>query len=147
MTPKRYRDNLSDYDTNQEDLNVESVGEILDGFEVVFDSNEEKVKFLQDRHKTFENATDIPAEGSSKAKKGPRGTKFATKCKARSQARYKQRTRIIKSMKDLKLVTADDSLIIFLKHPVDTNSSTESSMLAATRELIKNTRMLHLTAP
>ena len=95
MTPKRNRDNLSDYDTNQEDLNVESVGEILDGFEVVFDSNEEKVKILQDRHKTFENATDIPAEGSS----------------------------------------------------VDTNSSTESSMLAATRELIKNTRMLHLTAP
>ena len=90
--PKRYRDNLSDYDTDQEDLNVESVGEILDGFEAnVFESNEEKVKILEDRHKTFENTTDIPAEGSSKAKRGPRGTKFAKKCKARSQARYKRR--------------------------------------------------------
>ena len=129
MAPKRYRDNLSDYDTDQDDLKVESVGEILDGFEAnVFDSNEEKVKILQDRHKTFENTTDTPAEGSSNAKRGPRGTKFATKCKASSQARYKRRNRIIKSMTDLKVGTADDFLTIFFKHPVDSNSSTKSSM-------------------
>ena len=90
-----------------------SVLEILDGFEAnVFDSNKEKVKILQDRHKLFKNITDIPAKGSSKAKMGPRGTKFAKKCKVRSQARYKQRSRIIKSMGDLKVVTADDSLTI-----------------------------------
>ena len=54
MAPTRYHKNLSDYDTNQEDLNVESVGEILDGFEAnVFDSNGEKVKILQGRHKTL----------------------------------------------------------------------------------------------
>ena len=54
MAPKRYRDNLSDYDTDLEDLNVESVGEILDGFEAnVFDSNREKVKILEGRHKTL----------------------------------------------------------------------------------------------
>ena len=41
MALKRYCDNFSDYDTDQEDLNVESVGEILDGFDAnVFDSNE-----------------------------------------------------------------------------------------------------------
>ena len=92
MAPKRYCHNLSDYDTDQEGLNVESVGEILGGFEAnVFHSNEEKIKILQDRHKTFENTTDIPTERSSKAKRGLRGTKFATKCKARSQTRYKRR--------------------------------------------------------
>ena len=117
---------------------MESVGEILDGFEAnVFESNEEKVKILEDRHKTFENTTDIPEEGSSKAKRGPRGTKFAKKCKARSQARYKRRNGIIKSIRDLKVVTADHSLTIFFKHPVDSSSSTESSMFATTRELIE----------
>ena len=114
MAPRRYRNNLSDYDTDQEDLNVESVGEILDDFETnVFDLNGEKVKILQDCHKTFENTIDVPAEGFSKAKRGPTGTKFATKCKRRSQARYKRRNGIIKSMRDLKVVTADDSLTIF----------------------------------
>ena len=114
MAPTRYHNNLSDYDTDQEDLNVESVREILDGFEAnVFDLNREKVKILQHCHKTFENTIDVPAEGSSKAKRGPRGTKFATKCKGRSQVRYKRRNGIIKSMRDLKVVTADDSLTIF----------------------------------
>ena len=120
MALKRYCDNFSDYDTDQEDLNVESVGEILDGFEAnAFDSNEEKAKTFQYRHKTFENTTDVPAEGFSKAKTGPSGTKFAKECKPRSQARYKRRNGITKSMRDLKVVTADDSLTIFLKHPVD----------------------------
>ena len=69
MARKRYLNNLYDYDTDQEDLNVESVGEILDGFEVnIFDLNKDKVKILQDRHKTFESTTNIPAEESSKAK-------------------------------------------------------------------------------
>ena len=114
MAPRRYRDNLDNLDTDQEDLSVENVGEILDGFEAnVFDSNGEKVKILQDHHKTLENTTDVPTEGSSKAKRGPSGTKFATKCKGRSQARYKRRNGIIKSMRDLKVVTADDSLTIF----------------------------------
>ena len=40
-------------------------------------------------------------------------------------------------MRDLKLVTADHSLTNFFKHPVDSSSSTESSMFATTRELIK----------
>ena len=35
------------------------------------------------------------------------------------------------------MVTADDSLTIIFKHPVDRNSSTKSSMFATTRELIK----------
>ena len=92
MAPKRYRNNLSDHDTDQGDCNVEGVGEILDGFEAnVFDSNEEKCKILQDRDKTFEE--------SSKAKKGPRGTKFAKKCNAKTQARYKRRNGVIKSMR------------------------------------------------
>ena len=100
MAPKRYCHNLPDYDTDEEDLNVESVGEILDGFEAnVFDSNKEKVKILQDHQKTFENTTAILAEGSPEAKRGHRGTKFAKKCKARSQARYKWRNGIIKSMR------------------------------------------------
>ena len=96
------------------------MGEILDGFEAnVFDSNEEKAKIFQYRDKTFENTTDVPAEGSSKAKRGPCGTKFAKEFNARRQARYKRRNGIIKSMRDLKVVTADDSLTIFFKHPVD----------------------------
>ena len=44
MAPRRYRDNLDNLDTDQEDLSVENVGEILDGFEAnVFDLNGEKV--------------------------------------------------------------------------------------------------------
>ena len=141
MAPRRYRDNLDNPHTDQEDLSVENVGEILDGFEAnAFDSNVEKVKILQDHHKTLENTTDVPTEGSSKAKRGPRGTKFATKCKGRSQARYKRRNGIIKSMRDLKVVTTDDSLTIFFKHPVDSNSFTESQMFATTRELIEKYR-------
>ena len=47
MAPRRYRDNLSDHDTDQQDLSVESVGKILDGFKAnVFDSSGEKVKIL-----------------------------------------------------------------------------------------------------
>ena len=93
MAPKRYCHNLPDCNTDQDDLNVESVGKILDGFEAnVFDSNKEKVKILQDHHRTFENTTAIPAEGSPEAK-------FAKKCKARSEARYKWRNGIIKSMR------------------------------------------------
>ena len=100
MAPRRYRDNLDNLDTDQEDLSVENVGEILDGFEAnVFDLNGEKVKILQDHHKALENTIDVPTEGSSKAKRGPRGTKFATKCKGRSQVRYKRRNGIIKSMR------------------------------------------------
>ena len=98
MAPKSYRHNFSDYGTDQEDLNKESVMEILHGFEAnVFDSNGEKVKILKGSHKTFENTTDVPAEGCSKAKRGPRGTKFVKKCKARSQVRYKRGNGIIKS--------------------------------------------------
>ena len=52
---------------------------ILDGFEAtIFESNGEKAKLLQDRHKTFENSADIPAEGSSEAKRESRRTKFPT---------------------------------------------------------------------
>ena len=141
MTPKRCRHNFSDYGTDQEDLNKESVMEILHGFEAnVFDSNREKVKILQDRHKTFENTTDVPAEGCSKAKRGPRRTKFLKKCKTRSQVRYKRRNGIIKSSRDLKVVTAHYSLTIFSKDPVDSNSSSESQMFATTRELIQKYR-------
>ena len=76
MAPKRYRDNLSDHDTDQEDCNVEGVEEILDGFEAnVFDSNEEKFKILQDRHKTLEE--------SSKAKKGQEGLNLQRNVKPR----------------------------------------------------------------
>ena len=149
MVPKRYHNNLSDYDNDQEDVNVESVGEILDGFEAnAFDSNEENVKILQDRNKTFENTTDIPAEGSTKAKRGPRGGKNAKKCKARNQARYKQKNGIIKFMRGLKVVTADDSLTIFFKHPpVDSSSSIYRviDVCYNKRTDKKNTRKLHLT--
>ena len=37
-------------------------------------------------------------------------------------------------------MTADDSLTIFFKHPVDSNSFTESQMFATTRELIEKYR-------
>ena len=43
-------------------------------------------------------------------------------------------------MRGLKVVTADDSLTIFFKHPVDSNSFTESQMFATTRELIEKYR-------
>ena len=130
MTPKGYSNNLSDYNTDQEDRNVKGVGEIIDGLEAnVFDSNREKLKISQGCHKTF--------EGSSKAKKGPRGTKFTKKCKAKTQARYKRRNGIIKSIRDLKVVTANDSLPISFKQPVDSNSSTKSQMFATTSELIQ----------
>ena len=48
MALKRYHDNLFDYDTDQEDLTVENVGEILDAFEAnVFNKPRKKSKICK----------------------------------------------------------------------------------------------------
>ena len=40
-------------------------------------------------------------------------------------------------MKDLKVVTADDSLTVFFKHSLDSNSTTKSQMFATIRDMIQ----------
>ena len=91
MAPKRYRDNLSDYDTDLEDLNVESVGEILDGFEAnVFDSNGEKVKILQGRHKTLKTQQMYMQRDPQNQKGDQEGLNLQQNVKARAKQDIKE---------------------------------------------------------
>ena len=144
-------------DAKNEDqqVSIHDVGEMLSSYDInVFDSNLNTVKIQQDQfrcHKTFKqreedtqinnidqdsnNDDQITAQKISKKKRGPRATKIATKCQARSQARYKRRKGIIKAIRDLKVITGDDSLISFFKHPVD-GSTDERMIYGATQELI-----------
>lgn len=128
-----------DAEYEDQQVSIYDVDEILSSYNInVFDSNLNTVKVQQDqfrRHETFKqreedtqiNNTDqdsndddqTTAQKISKKKRGPRAGKFATKCQARSQARYKQQNGIIKVIHHSKVVAGDDSLISFLKHPVD----------------------------
>ena len=117
-----------DAEYEDQQVSIYDVDEILSSYNInVFDSNLNTVKVQQDqfrRHETFKqreedtqiNNTDqdsndddqTTARKISKEKRGPRAGKFATKCQARSQARYKRRNGIIKAIRDLKVVTGDD---------------------------------------
>ena len=52
-------------------------------------------------------------------KRGPHVKGLLMKCKNRCQAWYTQRSRILKSSRDLKIVAGDDTVVGFLKHPID----------------------------
>ena len=68
---------------------------------------------------------------------------FLKKCKNRCQARYKRRNRILKSIRDLKIVAGDDIVVVFLKPPID--GGTEKLMLYSTLEdLVVKFRSLSL---
>ena len=111
-----------DAENEDQQFSIDDVGEILSSYNVnVFDSNLNTVEIQQDqfrRHEIFkqreedtqlnnndqgsndEDQTTAPKE--TKKNRGARALKFATKCQARSQARYKRRNGIIKTIRDLK---------------------------------------------
>ena len=144
-----------DAENEDQQVSIYDVDKILSSYNInVFDSNLNTVKVQQDqfrRHETFKqreedtqiNNTDqdsndddqTTAQKISKKKRGPRAGKFATKYQARSQARYKRRSGIIKAIRDLKVVTGDDLLISFFKHLVD-GSTDERMIYGTTQELI-----------
>ena len=143
--------------SDREDITVEEAGDMIASYEVfVYNSNEEKVKILQDtpkRHNSFEaRSSESPSASKEsgnttsnsqkkKKKRGPKAAKYATKCKDRSQSRYKRRNGVIKSIRDLKVKTADDSIVCFFKHPVD-GSADERTLYATTTELIRKFKSL-----
>ena len=132
------------------------MGETLCSYNItVFNSNLNTVKIQQDQfrcHRTFkqrEKGTQLSntkwrlkqwgsnhCTKKAKKRRGPRAVKSATKCQARSQARYKQQNGIIKVIHHSKVVAGDDSLISFLKHPVD--GSTDEWMIYETRGYFRN---------
>ena len=57
---------------------------------------------------------------------------FLKKCKNRSQARQKRRNGILKSIRDLKIVAGRDTIVGFLKDPID--DDTEKLMLYSALE-------------
>ena len=67
-------------------------------------------------------------------KTGPRVKGFLKKCKNRCQAQYKRRNRILKSIRDLKIVAGDDTVVGFLKHPID--GGTDKLMVYSTFQKI-----------
>ena len=156
---RRYKD----AENEEQQFSIDDVGKILSSYNInVFDSNLNTVKIQQDqfrRHKTFKqreedtqlNNTDqdsndedqTTAQKKSKKKRGARAVKFATKCQARSQARYKRRNGIIKAIRDLKVVTGDDSLISFFEHPVD-GSTHERMIYGTTQDLISKSKSFGL---
>ena len=129
-----FRDNLSSCsDDSREDFTEEQAADTLDDFAaIVYDENLKAVRILQDgkkSHQTFE-ATLNNEERINK--RGPRVKEFLKKCKNRNQARYKSRKGILKSIRDLKIVAGDDTVMGFLKHPID--GGTEKLMLYSTLE-------------
>ena len=99
-------------------------------------SNPSTPKGVNSKKNNKESTSNILSKSKSAKKRGPRATKFATKCKSRSQVRYKRRNGIIKAMRDLKVVTDDDTLACFFRHPLD-GGTAESVLYATTIDLIK----------
>ena len=148
------------------DFSIETVGDIIDGYQVsVYNEKQEQVKIMQDqtpRHSSFKererekesSAISSPLkkspkkslsskQKSTKTKTGPRATKYEKDCTSRCKSRYKRRNEIIKSLRDLKVVTGDDSVICFYRHPVDGNND-ESVLFATTTTLIRAFKTLLL---
>ena len=148
------------------DFSIETVGDIIDGYQVsVYNEKQEQVKIMQDqtpRHSSFKererekesSAISSPLkkspkkslsskQKSTKTKTGPRATKYEKDCTSRCKSRYKRRNKIIKSLRDLKVVTGDDSVVCFYRHPVDGNND-ESVLFATTTTLIQAFKTLRL---
>lgn len=155
-----------EFSEGEVDFSIETVGDILDGYQVsVYNEKQEQVKIMQDqtpRHSSFkerEREKESSAISSSlkkspkkslsskqkstKTKRGPRATKYEKDCTSRCKSRYKRRNEIIKSLRDLKVVTGDDSVICFYRHPVDGNND-ESVLFATTTTLIRAFKTLLL---
>ena len=148
------------------DFSIETVGDIIDGYQVsVYNEKQEQVKIMQDqtpRHSSFKererekesSAISSPLkkspkkslsskQKSTKTKTGPCATKYEKDCTSRCKSRYKRRNKIIKSLRDLKVVTGDDSVVCFYRHPVDGNND-ESVLFATTTTLIQAFKTLRL---
>lgn len=155
-----------EFSEGEVDFSIEIVGDILDGYQVsVYNEKQEQVKIMQDqtpRHSSFKErkrekeSSAISSslkkspkkslsskQKSTKTKRGPRATKYEKDCTSRCKSRYKRRNEIIKSLRDLKVVTGDDSVICFYRHPVDGNND-ESVLFATTTTLIRTFKTLLL---
>ena len=129
-----FQDNLlSCSDESREDLTEEQAAGTLDDFvTIVYDQNLKAVQILQDDKKTHQTFKATLNNKERLNKRGPCVKGFLRKCKNRCQACYKQRNRILKSSRDLKIVAGDDTVVGFLKHPID--GGTEKLMLYSTLE-------------
>ena len=100
------------------------------------------MRILQDDKKTHQTFEAILNNEERINKRGPHVKGFLKKCKDRSQARYKRRNGILKSIRDLKIVAGDDTVVGFLKHPID--GGTEKLVLYSTLEdLVLNSKVCH----
>ena len=129
-----FQDNLlSCSDESREDLTEEQASGTLDDFAaIVYDENLKAVQILQDDKKTHQTFKATLNNKERLKKRGPCVKGFLRKSKNRCQACYKRRNRILKSSRDLKIVAGDDTVVGFLKHPID--SGTEKLMLYSTLE-------------
>ena len=146
MVPRKrvFRDNLSSCsDESRQDFTEESAADTLDDFAaIVYDENLKAVRILQDDKKTHQTFEAILNNEERINKRGPHVKGFLKKCKDRSQARYKRRNGILKSIRDLKVVAGDDTVVGFLKHPID--AGTEKLVLYSTLEdLVLNSKVCH----
>ena len=85
-------------------------------------SNPSTSEGINSKKNNKESTSNTSSKSKSTKKRGPRATKFATKCESRSQLRYKRRNRIIKAMSDLKVVAGNDTLACFFRHLVNRGS-------------------------
>ena len=129
-----FQDNLlSCSDESREDLTEEQAAGTLDDFvAIVYDQNLKAVQILQDDKKTHQTFEATLNNKERVNKRSPCVKGFLRKCKNRCQACHKQRNRILKSSRDLKIVACDDTVVGFLKHPID--GGTEKLMLYSTLE-------------
>ena len=129
-----FRDNLSSCsDESREDFTEEQAAGALDDFAaIVYNENLKAVRILQDDKKTHQTFEATLNNKERLNKRGPRVKVFLKKCKNRCQARHKRRNGILKSIRDLKIVAGNDTVVEFLKHPID--GGTEKLMLYSTLE-------------
>ena len=146
MVPRKrvFGDNLSSCsDESREDFTEESAADTLDDFAaIVYDENLKAVRILQDDKKTHQTFEAILNNEERINKRGPHVKGFLKKCKNRSQARYKRRNGILRSIRYLKIVAGDDTVVGILKHPID--GGTEKLMLYSTlKDLVLNSKVCH----
>ena len=107
-------------------------------------SNPSAPEGINAKKNSKESTSNTSSKSKPTKKRGPRATKFATKCKSRSQSRHKRRNGIIKAMRDLKVVTGGDTLACFFRHPID-GGTEESVLYATTTDLIKKFKLFGIS--
>ena len=130
-----FQDNLSPCsDESREDFTKEQAAGALDDFAAIvyiWWKSESSVN-LTGWQKNTSNFGSKLNNKERLNKRDPHVKGFLKKCKNRCQAWYKQRNRILKSIRNLKIAAGNDTFMEFLKHPID--GGTEKLMLYSTLE-------------